>query len=134
MWFSPSSTIVGQSGRVEVPKQKLPSQVKINNFDYNVTFSKYPAASAHGETCVETKNIVIFEQTNAQTQQDTFLHECLHGLCEDLFDSILASDATKDERERAEENFIRLFTPRLLRFLQENKKWTTYLCTSPRRS
>jgi hypothetical protein len=59
------------------------------------------------------------------------MHEALHAICEDLFEAILPLGA---EHDKIEESFVRLATPRIIRFIQENPKWIKYLSTSPKRS
>ena len=105
--------------------------IKIGNFTYKVLASPFSGSENAGETCVHTKEIVVYKDANKETVQDTIMHEALHAICEDLFEAILPPDSN---HEKVEESFVRLATPRILRFLQENPKWTRYLSSSLKRS
>lgn len=102
---------------------KLPyKNVKIGPFLYKVLMSTFKSG-VHGETNTDTKQIQFSEQTNIEVLQDTFLHECLHALCEDIIDSIDSIDKAHDK----EEQLVRLLSPRLLLFIKENPKWIEWL-------
>ena len=105
--------------------------IKIGNFTYKIVNSTFSGNTDHGETCTDSKEILINKnQKNLEVIQDTVLHEALHALCEDLFETIEDINGL----DKKEEQFIRIFTPRLLRFIKENSQWTKWLCKQTKRS
>lgn len=105
----------------------LPSKkVKIGNSNYKVLTTDYSNIPFHGETFTDNKEICIATKYAPQEVQDTVMHEFLHAIMEDLFESLFP-DLDETMASKKEEAFTRLLTPRMLQFIQENPKWIKYL-------
>ena len=79
-----------------------------------------------GETTTDNKEILVSMKHNEQVIQDTVSHEMLHGLLEDIFETLFP-DIEEHLLSKKEEAFVRLFNPRFLQFIQDNPKWIKYL-------
>jgi len=104
-------------------RHSLPIEVmKANGFSYNVIQSDYKSEN-HGETCKDNKQIMVSPQDNIEVLIDTIVHEGNHALVEDIFESIDSIEKV-DEKE---EQWNRLFTPRLVAWICENKEWIKWI-------
>lgn len=109
----------------------LPSKtIKIGNFIYKVIQSAFSGGDTSGETCLLRKEILINRHSDFQTMQDTLVHEAIHAMVEDIFESIHSIE----DIEKKEESFVRIFTPRLIQFTRDNPKWIKFICQSKKRS
>ena len=105
----------------------LPSKkVKIGIFSYKVLTSDYSNLPFHGETTTDNKEICISTAHSEQEVRDTVMHEFLHAIMEDLFESLFP-ELDETAAGKKEEAFVRLLTPRMLQFIKDNPKWINYL-------
>jgi hypothetical protein len=106
-------------------KTSLPSKyVKCVGFTYSVDQSDFATVEVMGETCTDTKQIRInSHNSNLETLQDTFIHECLHALLE----SILPATNDIEKADDKEEYIIQLLTPRLREWITDNPEWIKWI-------
>jgi hypothetical protein len=109
---------MAKKGRISLPS----STVRANGFDYEIVQSSYKSEN-HGETCRDNKQIFFSPQDKLEILQDTFIHENLHALLEDILESIDSIEKT-DEKE---EQLVRLLTPRLRAWICDNREWVKWL-------
>lgn len=89
-------------------------KLKIRCFTYTVHFTK--AASDHGETDNETKQIYINTNYPLQTQRETLHHEILHACLHDYPN--FGKEMKSDEQE---EEIVRYQSPVEVQIYQDNK-------------
>ena len=90
-------------------------KLKIKCFTYTVFFTK--AASDHGETDVDSKNIYINTTYPLEVQQETLNHEIMHVCLHDF------PNWTKESKdaEQAEEEVVRYISPNIVQVYKDNK-------------
>jgi len=98
-------------------------KIKIGCYSYDIVVAKARQISVHGETNLDTKQILVIDSGNEQILKETLQHEILHALSEDIFGTIKYID----DDEKLEEAFIRLFSPRLMVFCLDNPKAVRWL-------
>lgn len=103
---------------------KKPTKINFSPFDYTVHYLPAVDPINHGETSRDAKEIVIKNKGNPQSIQETVVHECLHVLLEDLISMARAHSGGSEE---AEEATIRVLSPRLLQWIQNNPELMKYL-------
>lgn len=99
------------------------NKARIGCFNYDIEIYKDDVSDNHGDTCLEKKKINLFFNGNKEVLKETLQHEILHALCEDVFKTI------KDVEDIAEkeEQFIRIFSPRLMCFVQDNQELANFI-------
>lgn len=104
---------------------KRPSKFKANGFDWEIKFVDIEHDN-FGETDKAKKIISIY--TKGHTEQiivETLIHELCHAVLDDMADVIFHLDYDKNADK--EEQAIRLLTPRLFQFIQENGPVLKYI-------
>lgn len=99
------------------------STAKIGPFNYKIIYSEARFSDTHGVTCTSNKEIIIYRDNNLEAVRETLQHELLHALLED----ICASVKDLEDPDKMEEQLIRLLSPRLLDFAQENQELVEFL-------
>lgn len=107
------------SGRI-----KRPDKLRFAPFDYKLHWTKAKGASTHGETSLDKKEILMNEGSTLESTQETLLHESLHVLLEDLVHMTRAYEGKDDE---AEEQLVRILSPRLFQFLRDNPAFIKFI-------
>ena len=103
-----------------------PRKVKVGYYDYKIKYIETNSADSHGQSSTDNKDIIVFNNGNAQVVRETLLHELLHVIMEDVT-TIVFPDLKEEDADRAEEAIIRLISPRLMLFLKENKHFTRFI-------
>lgn len=99
------------------------TKLKVGFYTYNIEIHDEKISDNHGETHRDSKEILLFDNGNEEVMRETAQHEALHALCEDIFATIKDIEKTDDQ----EEQFIRLFSPRLMQFLIDNPEFRDWL-------
>ena len=106
-------------------KTKRPTGFKANGFQWEIKFLDLDHDN-FGETDKEKKIIYIY--TKNHTEQiivETLIHELCHAVIDDMADVIFHLDYDKNVDK--EEQLIRLLTPRMFQFVQENGHVLKYI-------
>jgi len=98
-------------------------RARVGCFDYSVEIHEGHLSENHGDTDRDEKRINIFNSGNDEVVRETLQHELLHALMEDLFQAIKEIEKVDDQ----EEQFIRLFSPRLFQFALDNPGIIDYM-------
>jgi hypothetical protein len=106
----------------------IPSNVKIGAADYSVTTDPMVAlggnegtrAWLYGSTDHVTLRIMVNPATASGQQQDTLLHEALHGV-------VAVFNLMPDWNREQEETFVSRFTPLLLLLLRDNPELVRFV-------
>lgn len=108
-------------------KKKPPTTIKVGPFPYRVVFEEgnfkdvdHPDEVLHGLIDTDIQTIRVSGSLAPEMQQETLLHEILHG----LFHLVGLSDKLNQKKE---EDIIRVLSPALLHTLQANPKLRDYL-------
>jgi len=89
-------------------------KVKIKCFTYKIHFIK--AASDHGETDTDTKDIYINMNYPIEVQRETLNHEILHACFTDF-----PNFGKEGKPDDCEEDLIRYISPTLVQVYKDNK-------------
>jgi len=98
-------------------------KAKIGCFTYDIILSKAKQMSSHGETNIDTKQIIVYPNGNEDVVKETLQHEILHALLEDIIPTIKEIES----EDKMEEQLIRLLSPRLMSFVLDNPKLAKYI-------
>lgn len=102
----------------------LPSHTaKIGCFNYKIEVHGQDVSDNHGDTCLEKKKINLFFNGNKEVLKETLQHEITHVLCEDIFKTIKDIEDLSEK----EEQFIRIFSPRMMQFVQDNPELSDFI-------
>ena len=102
----------------------LPSRTaRIGCYTYSIEIHDASVSDNQGDTCLDKKRINLFYNGNKEVLRETLQHEILHALCEDIFKTIKEIEDVQDK----EEQFIRLFSPRLMAFNQDNPEIADFI-------
>lgn len=85
--------------------------VVIHPYVYTVDHTDKKPKDCYGQIDFDDQIIEVSRHYNFRMEQDTLLHECIHGLCHQI-------NQFKSDDE--EEDFVLKFTPRLLAFIKDN--------------
>lgn len=102
---------------------KLPTSIKIGPFNYKLIISEAHMTDTHGQTSLETKEIIIYKSPNLEAMRETLQHEIMHVLLEDIPTTIKEIG----DEEKMEEQLIRLLSPRLMSLAQDNPDIAKFL-------
>ncbi len=103
-----------------------PSKFKAQCFTYKINWHN-SSSGDHGETCTDSKEILIKNNIKEEIAKETLCHEVCHVLCEDLIELITAAVRGDMKDEDVEEKLIRLLSPRMMQVFKDNPSLTRYL-------
>ena len=99
-------------------KGTKPTELKINNFFWTIYWSPQPPTSKHGECCLDTKTITIYNGRDKRQVISTLIHEILHALGETVWQVIINLDMDNDDQK--EEIGVSLLEPRATGLIIDN--------------
>lgn len=115
-----------KNGNIKKKTKIRPTRIYFAPFDYSVHYSTSIGADNHGETNRDTKEMTVQVGISEPITKETVVHESCHVLVEDLINFVrnYNTDAKDDEVEEA---FVRIFSPRLFQYIQNNPALMQYI-------
>jgi Zn-dependent peptidase ImmA (M78 family) len=106
-------------------KLKRPTDFRVNGFNWEIKYVDIDHET-FGETDKDKKIVYIYTKDRSdQINHETLVHELFHAVLDDLADVIFHLDYDKNSDK--EEQAIRLVTPRIIQFMQNNKHIMKYI-------
>lgn len=96
---------------------------RVGCFTYTIELHDASVSDNHGDTCLEKKKINLFDNGNSEVLKETLLHEFLHTLLEDVLRTIKDIESPAEQ----EEQLIRILSPRLMAWGQDNPELLDFI-------
>jgi hypothetical protein len=104
-----------------------PKSVKVGPFRYKVRFGVHEHDEGHlllGRLHHISETMLVSTIQSKRNQQETMVHESLHGILE-----LTGLSYEMRDQPEMEEELVRRLAPTILGWLRENKGMTTWLCS-----